>query len=570
MTNNAWLVAATPVTFTSVTNLTNSGGEVYTATSGGANQTARGMIDPVVIPANTDGWIEAAKGSGGDGAYILTLDAGAAGAVSYGLGDFIAQVNTAGALFYGENVTSLTQVAGYTAAESLACRTRLRRIGASGVVVMETTEDGGATWTNRRTFTATSTAALQARWYTTYSVTPRRLRQPRGIGLMYVIANSIQGQWVAPNILRAATSDFVYVGSAGTGGQFRVSRINATTLATDTTTIVTREQDDHNIPALVQTNSGKIMAACATHSLRALIETKLSASANDDDWGSVRNLVTSGTATYNQLHRLAGADRIWMLYRIGSSSAGDWVMVYSDDEGATWSSERLLAPNTYVISVPDPDGVHIRCFGYAHPQAAGDHDIYYFRVDLATGDVVDSQDNLLGNVVTDTGLPLTTAEMHKAVDVTAPTTTRMYELGRVSVPALLASEFIDETGGTYCRYAYNTSTGLFTRSPIVSSGPAFFAATSDYFGGVCFDEASLNTVYAARNLGASVGVGSWQLVKFSTVDNGASWQSAGVMHSSANIIARPQMRFGRLWWSEVTSYPAYTNFAATVRSIALP
>jgi len=377
------------------------------------------------------------------------------------------------------------------------------------------------------------------------------------------IAGAIQGQWVVPNIIQ--TSGAIYVGYAGTGGQFGVARIPSS-LAVSTTTLATREVDDHNVPAVIQTNSGKMLAVYNRHSLVTSVYNRLSASSDATDWGSERTATASTTATYLHLHRLTGVDRIWILYRVGNSSVGDWVIRYSDDEGATFSTERLLAPNTYLTSVPDPDGVNIRCFAYDHPVNGTDHDIYYFRVNLSTGDVTNSVGTVLGNVVDDTGLPITKGEEHKAVDVTDPVNTRMYELAKVGVPAMVGSEFTEELSGTYYRYTYATSTTPFTRSAIATSGPAFITATY-YYGGACFDESSQDIVYVARNLSAALGVGSWELVKMQLL-NGV-WERAEIIRTSRNIIARPQVKYGRLWWSEISRYVDYTDFTAAVFSRAI-
>lgn len=554
---------ATAVTFTTLINLTNEGGEVYAATAAGTSQGARGYTDPMILPSHVSGWIEASKGGGADGAIILTLDGASPVNVAYGGGDYIGQVNTAGSLLYGINTASLTAVPTYVLPDSLLSMIRLRRL--AGTVTFESSEDGGATWTIRNTFAGASTLALVPRWYTTYSVTPRRLYRPRAFGLSNVIGNGIQGQWVAPNI--TATASWLYVGTAGLSGQFNVTRMSRTTFVGVTSTLATNATDDHDVPAIIQTNSGKMLTAFATHSLDAFVRTRLSATSDLDDWGSVLTVTASDTATYLQLHRLAATARIWMMYRVGSSSAGDWVMRYSDDEGATWSTERLLSMHTYIISVMDPDGIHIRCFGYAHPQAAATHDIFYFRVNLSTGDVIDSEGTVYGNVVDDTGLPIIEAEEHKAVDVTGTTTTRMYELGRVGVPQVLASEFIDENAGAYYRYVYNTATGLFNRQLITTSGPAFYASTSDYFGGACFDEADTDIVYCSRNLG-SVGAGMWELVRMVTTDGGTTWTRASVMRTSTSIIGRPQVRHGLLWWSEMPVYNDYTSWGSSLYFIA--
>ena len=381
-----------------------------------------------------------------------------------------------------------------------------------------------------------------------------------------VIQNAIQGQWVVANIL--ATSGATYIATAARAGQYGITRRTSAGVITSTT-LATHDPDDHNVAAIVQTNTGKMLVAYAQHSAVTNLNHRLSASSDADDWGTERTLSTGDVATYAQLWRRAGQDRIFLLYRIGSSALGSWQIRYTDDEGSTWSSEVQLATNTYLTSYLDPDGVNLRCFAYDHPTLGTDHDIYYFRVNLSTGDVTDSAGTVYGNAIAGTSLPIGRSEQHKVVDVTNPTTTRLYEIGKVGAAALLASEFVDETAGTYYRYSYNGTTGLFTRQAIATSGPAFFATGSNYFGGCAFDESSLDTVYCARNVGASVGVGSWELVKMTTADSGATWQRARVMRTTANIIGRPQVKAGRLWWFEASRYVDFNDFSASVCSVAL-
>lgn len=380
-----------------------------------------------------------------------------------------------------------------------------------------------------------------------------------------MIANAIQGQWVVPNITRTAAAD--YVGSAGASGQVRVTRIERATGIGASSLLTTREIDDHNVPAIIQCASGKMLASYCRHALETKMRYRVSASADSDNWAPAATFSTSAVATYCQLHRAEGSARIWILYRVGNSSVGDWCVRFTDDEGVTWSPERLLAPNTYVLSVQV--GNVIRCFAYDNPLLNSNHDIYYFQVDLATGDVTNAAGTLTANAVSGAGLPITRTQQQKIVDVSPPTSTRLYEASRSAAPAILISEFTsDAMQSTYCRYTYANATGLFNRSAVTASGPAFKLANA-YFGGACFDETDSNVVYCARNLGPGEGVGSWELVRMETADNGATWTRAAVMHESANIIARPQVRAGLLWFSEISKYVTYTNFTSSLQSIDL-
>ena len=374
---------------------------------------------------------------------------------------------------------------------------------------------------------------------------------------------AIQGQWVWPNIIE--TTDNIYAGSAGEDGEFYVSRIIKSTNVSTVATLGTNESDDHNVPAVIELNSGKILTAYSRHGLVSELYVKRSASVDAADFGAVVTVTTSAEATYSQLLRVPGAVRVWLLYRI-ATSAGQMAIRYSDDEGDTWSAEQILISLPYMIAaqVTSPN---VYCYAYEHPISGSDHDIYHFRINLTTGDVTDSVGTVYGNVSSATGLPITKAECHKAVDVTGSVSTRLYDAPRSGSPALIASEFTDEVVSTYYRYTYDTTTGLFIRQAVCSSGPVFYEGTSNYFGGACFDTASQNTIYAARNLGPDVGVGNWVLEKYVTTDSGATWQKTQTVRRSTNIICRPQVRAGRVWWSEVPYYPLFTAFASNVNFV---
>ncbi len=370
----------------------------------------------------------------------------------------------------------------------------------------------------------------------------------------------MQGQWVQPNVIQTAGA--IYAAYATSTGGFGVARIVGSTVTRST--LATREPDDHNVAALVETLGGQILAVYSRHAAVSVIYNRLSASDDATDWGTERTLATAAAATYSQLHRLAGDARIWLLYRTGSSAEGSWRIRFTDDDGATWSTERELCLNTYVLSFAAPAGDLIRCYAYDHPTEGTNHDVYFFTVDLETGDVANAAGTVAGNVLTGSGLPIAIGEEDKAVDVSGTTTTRLYEGGRVGNPALLASEFIDSTGGTYYRYTYTSAGALFTRKAIATSGPSFFES---YFGGCAFADDDLDTVYCARNLGASGGLGSWELVRDVTADGGDTWTRDEVIRTSANIIARPQVRAGRLWWSEASDYEDFNDFTAALCSV---
>lgn len=204
-------------------------------------------------------------------------------------------------------------------------------------------------------------------------------------GLAFIdIADAIQGSATLPNITETAANYFVAY--AGETGKFGVAKISKADQSINLTTLRTQFVDDHNVAAIIQTNSGKMFAAWATHSSEKFFQCRLSATADSDDWGSVVQVTTSDFCSYMQLHRIPGTARIFAFYRGGNSSTGEWKARWSDDEGATWTAEVQFAKNVYIQSWPNIDGKTIECVGYDNPHLGSDHNVYHFMVNLETGD----------------------------------------------------------------------------------------------------------------------------------------------------------------------------------------
>lgn len=182
ITNNAaaysetYAVAVTP---TALEYMTDSGGGVYTATSSGTSNGAKMVIDRY-LPANTNGSLIGTFDTGGDVAFTLGLDTSSSVALLEGNSDFSIRVSLAGLLSAGTNGAPVST--GITIAAASTTRLRLRR--ADGVVTAEYSYDSGATWTVAYTWAGSSTALLNAHYYTTYSTTGKRLVAPKTAGLV--------------------------------------------------------------------------------------------------------------------------------------------------------------------------------------------------------------------------------------------------------------------------------------------------------------------------------------------------------------------------------------------------
>ncbi|HQL08159.1 MAG TPA: hypothetical protein PLE35_01060 [Lentisphaeria bacterium] len=182
ITNNAaaysetYAVAVTP---TALEYMTDSGGGVYTATASGTSNGAKMVIDRY-LPANANGALIGTYTTGGDVVFTLGFDTSSSVSLLEGNCDFSIRVSLSGLLSAGTNGAPVST--GITITASADTRLRLRRV--SGVITAEYSYDAGATWTVAYTWAGSSTALLNAHYYTTYSTTGKKLVAPQAAGLV--------------------------------------------------------------------------------------------------------------------------------------------------------------------------------------------------------------------------------------------------------------------------------------------------------------------------------------------------------------------------------------------------
>lgn len=177
---------AIPVVFTTLTRLTNTGNETYTATAAGTSTTAQGIIEGLASLPGQDAYIKCRRSATGTVSSVLAFDTVGSNQ-TFGLNDYIAQLSAAGTIFQGQNTASLTTT-GVTIPEGNGCEVRLfRRV--NDTVTIDTTVDGGATWTTIFTFSGTVASILRAHFYTTFSTFARTIDHPQQLGLMADFAN---------------------------------------------------------------------------------------------------------------------------------------------------------------------------------------------------------------------------------------------------------------------------------------------------------------------------------------------------------------------------------------------
>lgn len=511
------------------------------------------------------GWIEG-EVPDSTAAFTLAFDRDPDETLGQTANDFFLEVLPGGAVRTGSNGASTET--GVSLAPGPGAKVRLRRNEAMQILA-EQSANGGETWSFVANVGSAVSHQYYARLYTTYAGgVSYRVANPRSFGLLTGVApavtlssNAIHGQWVTPNCVASRDGTYDLIASATNGGGIRASkRIRSTGTITEKIIVTNSgEPDDHNLECFVQLPSGRWMAIWNRHSITGTQGFRYAVSATIDgiDFGTPVVVPGGARPSYSQAW-LVGS-RLWVVYRVGGSADGAWVIRYSDnpdDAVPTWSGEVQITTVAYLQTVVT--GSQMRCAMYQHPVSGANHHINVFDIDLTTGDV-DSGSGVIGNILTGDGMPVTQSNSRRAVQINTGTS-RMFGYDG---EAILAMEMADGTSvGTYFRYVRTPGTGLFERQMVCSAGLGFMGGQQGYFGGTCAD--GPGAILAAVNVGPSIGVGAWELQRWATGDGGDTWTKTHTITAGTGIIARPQVLGALLLWSVMSVYTAYTSFSSRV------
>lgn len=406
-------------------------------------------------------------------------------------------------------------------------------------------------------------------------VTPSAASQP----IITFQNPAVQGQWVRKNIAqntvdRDTAGDYYMIGITTNGGTFRIVKRLPNGTFSGPASLASNEPDDHNIPAILQLPSGKWMALWNRHAVSGQTGFRYSITATPHGMDfPATGITVPGTATWNggqpsstYMQAYMVGDRVVVFYRVGGSQNGAWVCRYSDNIGAptpTWSVERYATPTAYMDSALDADGVTLHCAMYDHPWNNGvDHSMWTFDIDLSTGQMrAPNVSTVIGNVFTNT-VPVENSAARKAVIITTGTS-RLFSIDEQG--NLYAMEMEGGNGttnwpsGTYHRYL-RTSSGAYTKQAVCPTGLPFLANQQGYYGSI--SKLDANRVLCSVNVGASVGVGAWELREYVTSDGGANWTLAEVHQAVSAIIMRPQAINDLMFWYEATLYTDFRTYTA--------
>lgn len=115
---------------------------------------------------------------------------------------------------------------------------------------------------------------------------------------------------------------------------------------THTGTFILHEKlqaDDHNAPAFLELEDGRLLSAYCGHNLDSLIRYRISKNSNALDWDAEKTVKGTGLATYTNLHFLksdnGGKGRIYDFYR-GADRLPNYI--FSDDQAKSWHKGYTL------------------------------------------------------------------------------------------------------------------------------------------------------------------------------------------------------------------------------------
>ncbi|MBT3606593.1 MAG: hypothetical protein HN521_26270, partial [Candidatus Latescibacteria bacterium] len=251
-------------------------------------------------------------------------------------------------------------------------------------------------------------------------------------------------------------------------------------------------------------------------------------------------------------------------------------------DGITWSESHILVQEEgreasnirpYLKAVSDNKSTVHFAFNDGHPRNEATNSVYYIKYEQgkfyrADGTQIGDMDNL----------PIAHSESDVVYDA-KETNARAWiwdlALNDTGSPVLVYTTIPDITEHHY-NYAVHTANGW--QNHHISPGGKWFPQTpegekereTEYSGGISINHADPSTVYLARPVNDVFEIERWQ-----TPDNGATWTSQTITQNSDKLNVRPVIprnypadKIGVLWMHG--TYIHYTHYHTEIRMILEP
>ncbi|MCV9389372.1 BNR repeat-containing protein [Reichenbachiella ulvae] len=381
--------------------------------------------------------------------------------------------------------------------------------------------------------------------------------------------------------------DNIITGWVKADGSIEARRLNIENQAVDSSELYFMlERDDHDNPAFTTTGNGEVITLYTRHIRKDLFINRLTDPAGEFEFSKPEFIhpmdpkeiekFPRPTMTYANPFRLENENnRIYCF--------GRWVgfkpnMIWSDDDGKTWTKSKVFITNypynannrPYVKYYSDGKSrIHIT-FTDGHPRVEPTNSVYYAYYENgsfynAKGESISTMDQI----------PFEPKDA-SIVYTSNPEQGRAWvaDIGqdKKGKPVILYTRSPTEQNHEYW-YARYTKDGWIDQK-ICDSGP-WFPQTPDgrkewephYFGGMTIHPDNANVVYLSRQID-----GVFEIERWETKDMGKTWSTETITENSEFDNVRPYLPRGLkakedevVLWMENQKYIHYTNYHTSIK-----
>jgi hypothetical protein len=298
-----------------------------------------------------------------------------------------------------------------------------------------------------------------------------------------------------------------------------------------------KSRDDHNGPALIRLDNGKILAAYAKHDLEPKWYWRLADFNNRSQqltWTPEQVFTQNAKSTYSNLFQLSGEhNRIYNFIRAINFNP---TLLYSDDEAQSWIGPfQLIKTGTgstrpYVkLAGNGKDRIDL-LYTDGHPRDVPRNNVYHLY--YSNGGFHKSDGTLIRTLEEVKTNPLVPADGTRVYDGSSATGRGWvwdleYDGDGSPVAAYISSP--DGADGNDLRYRYarwDSRRKTWIDGQIAYAGTHLYVPENHYAGGISIDPADANTVYISANVDPVTGrrnaTGHYQIFR-GTKQGSADW-----------------------------------------------
>lgn len=298
--------------------------------------------------------------------------------------------------------------------------------------------------------------------------------------------------------------------------------------------------DDHNAGAVILTNKNKLLFACSTghgydnkiHIIRFKKSFQIGCDYDKVVIPVDTTVYPGATTSYAQI--IKTDTRIFVIFRVTTDNSTTWQMVYSDDDGLTWTNTMpFYNADKYVMfrQLQSNKNMLVAVIG-SHPTHTASNAIFVAYVDLLTG-IAYGKD---GTTVRSPNI-YSGGFMHEELDGADVVVSNNPGYRRRFVNCLplsvgdcpiLYADATDETNTDFKIYRYNNGNATY----ICNSGRSVYTPSS-YIAGGCFKDR--DTLYIASNDGND----NWKVSKYQITSDNITEHV--INQSDEGVIIRPMV-----------------------------